>query len=227
MIDPPPAGPRHRAAGGARPSIRMINEQAPFIVTPDGMKRAPAPFVNHEGSRADRRGILEDRNDDALLPVLIAGAAAGLAGSIVQAALGKAEELAFLPEWEDSNFAPRLMDRLAERTGHDLPTSAAWALGTVFHLGYGATWGALYAAARERRPVNPWIGGLALGGVIYAITFPRWGGAVHTDVERPPRRRSTAMGAVAASVTFGFGVSTALTYEAIRGAAAARDDPER
>lgn len=159
---------------------------------------------------------MEDSNGGGMLPALLAGAAAGLVGSVVQAAIGKSEELAFLPEREDSNIAPRLMARVAEAVGEDLSTRAAWALGTVFHLGYGAGWGALYALARERRPVDPLIGGLALGGVIYAVTFPRWGGAVQTRTERSWKRRSREMEVVAASITLGFGLATAAVYERIR-----------
>lgn len=157
-----------------------------------------------------------DATEGDLLPALLAGAAAGVVGSIVQAAIGKSEELALLPEWEDSNIAPRLMDRLADGMGESLPTPAAWALGTAFHLGYGATWGGLYALARERLRPDPVVGGLAMGAVIYAITFPAWGGAVRTRTERQPRRRSWGMEVVAASVTLGFGLATAAAYERIR-----------
>lgn len=161
-------------------------------------------------------GGVDDAFDGSALRAVLAGAAAGVVGSVVQAAIGKCEEIAFLPEREDSNLAPRLVDRIAGRAGYDPPAAVEWALGTVFHLGYGATWGGLYALARERHPVDPWAGGAAMAGIIYGITFPRWGGAVQTGTERPPRRRSWGMEAVAASVTLGFGLSTALTYERLR-----------
>lgn len=170
---------------------------------------------------------MEDGDDASVLRAVLAGAAAGVVGSIVQAAIGKTEEIAFLPEREDSNLAPRLVDRLARRVGYDPSPAAEWALGTAFHLGYGATWGALYSLARERRPLDPWAGGAAMAAVIYGITFPRWGGAVQTGTERPPRRRSWGMEAVAASVTLGFGLSTALTYERIRPAGAVRPTQAR
>ena len=158
---------------------------------------------------------------------MAAGAAAGVVGSIAQAAIGKAGEIAFLPEREDSNFAPRLVDRLAERVGYDPSPAAEWVMGTAFHVGYGAAWGALYALARERRRMDPWAGGAAMGALIYGITFPGWGGAVQTGTERPPRRRSWAMEVVAASVTLGFGIPTALAYERIRRAGAARSEQRR
>lgn len=144
------------------------------------------------------------------------GAAAGIVGSLVQVAVGKLEEMEFLPEREDSNFAPRLMDRLADHAGYELSKPAAWSLGTVFHLGYGAGWGALYALVREHRPIHPLTGGVAMGSFIYLITFPRWGGAVQTGTERPPGRRSFGLELLAASVTLGFGIATAMVYEQVR-----------
>lgn len=159
---------------------------------------------------------MEDRESGFPWGAVLAGAAAGVVGSVVQAAIGKSEELAFLPEREDSDLAPRLMDRLAEHMGHELPTPAAWALGTAFHLGYGAWWGGLYALVREHRQIHPLAGGVALGSFIYLITFPKWGGAVQTDTERPPRNRSYGMEVVAASVTLGFAISTSMLYEQIR-----------
>lgn len=148
--------------------------------------------------------------------VLLRGASAGIGACTIQAIIGKAEEKMLLPPWEDSNIAPRLMQRLAEHAGESLSPVTKWMLGTAFHLGYGAFWGALYAAGRERRPVNPLLGGSLLGGLIYGITFPRWGGAVQTRTERPPGRRTERMTFVAASVTLAFGLATALLYEGIR-----------
>jgi hypothetical protein len=159
---------------------------------------------------------VSERDQPSGWDMALRGAAAGVAGTLVQTMLGKAEERALLPPWEDSNIAPRFMNRLARDVGLTLPASAEWVLGTAFHLGYGVTWGALYAAARERLHPHPVAGGLALGALIYGITFPRWGGAVQTQTERPPEHRTRAMEFVAASVTLGYGLATALAYEKIR-----------
>ena len=143
---------------------------------------------------------------------LLRGAAAGVAASVVQAAIGKAEDLAFLPPHESADIAPRLVDRLAKKAGLEPERSTEWVLGTVFHVGYGAAWGMAYGLAQERLRLEPAVGGLLLGGLIYGITFPTWGGAVQTDTERPPEARTKRMEAVAVSVAFGFGLATALIY---------------
>lgn len=147
---------------------------------------------------------------------LVRGSAAGLGASVVQVMIGKAEEIVLLSPGEDSNIAPRLMARLAEDVGKDLSENETWALGTAFHLCYSAFWGAAYATARERYPVPPLVGGGLLGALIYGITFPRWGGAVQTDTERPPEARSDEMTVVAVSVALGFGITTAYFYEWLR-----------
>jgi hypothetical protein len=137
--------------------------------------------------------------------------------SVVQAAVGASESAVFLPESENANLAPRLMGRLAARAGGTLSPEERWTLGTAYHLGYGAGWGMLYAAARERRRIHPLVGGTLLGGLIYGITFPSWGGAIHLEAERAPGVRSRRMEVVLASVTLSFGLSTAYIYEGMRG----------
>lgn len=144
------------------------------------------------------------------------GAAAGSFASLVQAAVGATESAVLLPEHEDANIAPRLMDRLARQVGKDLPLEAEWLLGTIFHFGYGATWGILYSLLEDELEINPAAGGAVLGTLIYGITFPRWGGAVQTDVERPPERRTDRMTFVAASVALTFGLTTAYATRALR-----------
>lgn len=144
------------------------------------------------------------------------GSAAGLAAGVVQVAVGAAESALFLPPHEDANIAPRLMDRLAKDMGKDLSLEAEWALGTAFHFGYAAGWGALYGLVDEKLEPHPLLGGAALGALIYAITFPRWGGAVQADVERPPEVRTRRMTFVAASVAMTFGIATAYANQALK-----------
>jgi hypothetical protein len=147
---------------------------------------------------------------------LLRGAVAGLGASLVQAAVGATESALLLPDHEDANIAPRLMDRLARDVGEEMPLEAEWLLGTLFHFGYGAAWGMLYAMADEHLDMHPALGGTALGAVIYAITFPEWGVAVQTQVEKPPHQRTDRMTFVAASVALTFGLATAYASNALK-----------
>lgn len=147
---------------------------------------------------------------------VLRGSIAGISGSLVHAAIGAAESALILPDHEDANIAPRLMDRLARDLGKEMPIEAEWALGTFFHFGYGAAWGILYSLIDEEFEVHPALGGAALAALIYAITFPRWGGAVQTQVERPPQVRTRRMSLVAASVTISFGLTTAYVSHALK-----------
>lgn len=140
------------------------------------------------------------------------GVLAGLAGGVPQVLLAKVEEKIFLHAGEDADIGPRFVERVGERLGYQVSEDAKWLGASAFHFAYAAGWGALYALAHRARPVHPVIGGLVLGGIIYGITFPRWGGAVRTGTEQPPERRSAAMGAVLATAAFGFGLGTALFY---------------
>jgi hypothetical protein len=151
----------------------------------------------------------------------LTGALAGLVAAAAQVAVGKAEEVLLLPPGEDSDIAPRFVERLAEHAGKSLPDSWRWALGTLFHFGYGTSWGALYAllegwlAARRRAP-PPLLGGAALGAVLYALAFSRLGMAVQTGTERPPARRPAAKTAVAWAVALTFGLVTATLTARLR-----------
>lgn len=141
-----------------------------------------------------------------------AGAAAGLAASVVQVVVGKTEQWLFLSSGETPDFAPRLVDRMFQRVYGQASAPIKWTLGTVFHLGYGALWGAVFGAVQRRLGLHPLLTGAGLGLLIYGITFPRWGAAVRLGVERPPRRRTRRMTAVAASVAMTYGLAVGAFY---------------
>lgn len=144
--------------------------------------------------------------------ILRRGIEAGVVAGIPQVLLAKVEERLFLPPKEDANLGPRFVQRVSEAAGHRLNEDEKWIAASAFHFGYAAFWGAAYALAHERRPVHPALGGALLSTVIYLITFPRWGGAVLTNTERPPERRSHRMGAVLLTAATTFGMCTALLY---------------
>ena len=144
---------------------------------------------------------------------IVRGMVAGIGAGIVQVVIGKAEEkLLPLPRHEDADIAPRLVGRLAETTGTKLPDREKWILGTLFHFGYAAFWGAGYAAAVRDEPVPPVASGTLLGGLIYLIAFPNWGVAVKTKTERPVEKRTKRMHIVTWSVALSYGVATGLFY---------------
>ena len=147
---------------------------------------------------------------------LLRGVAAGMAGAAVQSVAGKAAGVLLLPDDRDSYLAPRLIDRLGKMVGIAPTELEEWTLGTAFHFGYGGFWGAAYAAARERTRVGPLLGGALLGGLIYGITFPRWGGAVQTGTVRAPQHRSDGMDAFGVAAALSFGIGTAFAYEVMR-----------
>jgi len=140
------------------------------------------------------------------------GVEAALVASVPQVLLSKLEEKLFLPPGEDADLGPRFVERLAARARRPLPEDVKWLAASAFHFGYAALWGALYALAYERRPVHPLAGGLLLAGVIYAITFTPWGGAVQSGAEMPPRQRSRRKEAVLVTAPLTFGLGTALGY---------------
>jgi hypothetical protein len=159
------------------------------------------------------------------------GAGAGVVAGTAQVALGKTEEWLLLPPGEDANIAPRFVQRLAERLGTSLPDAARWALGTLFHYGYSAGWGAVYALAvgalpARRRP-PPLLGGTALGAVLWALAFSPLGAAVQSGTERPPRRRPPYKDLLTWSVALAYGLVTAALVAPLLERAPAPGGPAR
>jgi hypothetical protein len=144
--------------------------------------------------------------------VLRRGVESALLASIPQVIVPKIEEKLFLPEGEDADLGPRLVEALAARLGKRLPEDVKWLGAASFHFGYAAIWGVMYALVQQRVRMNPWLGGAALSGFIYAITFPDWGGAVRCGSEPAPRFRSWPKEIVLASAPICFGFGTALLY---------------
>ncbi len=151
------------------------------------------------------------------------GIEAGLLASVPQVLLPKLEERLLLRRNEDANLGPRFIERLARMAGRPLREDTKWLAASTFHFGYATAWGALYALAHRRWRPHPALGGAALGALIYAITFPHWGGAVLTGTERPPHLRSWRVELVLATAALTFGFGTALLYG--RGPAADRRIP--
>jgi len=139
------------------------------------------------------------------------GIEAGLIASVPQVLLAKLEERLLRPEG-DADLGPRFVERVAQAQRQPISEDTKWLAAAAFHFGYACVWGALYALAAQRWRPHPVVGGLTLGGVIYAITFPHWGGAVMSGTEAPPHRRSWRQELVLATAALSFGLGTALLY---------------
>jgi hypothetical protein len=137
------------------------------------------------------------------------GAVAGILGGGVQAGVGLALDKLLLPPKQHNNIAPRLIKRLAQWTGRGGDASRDWTLGTLFHLGYGAGWGALLGLARQLTGAGP----LSLGGIggalIYLAAFSSGGFGTLTATEPPPRARGWRKQASLVAVSSTFALSTA------------------
>jgi hypothetical protein len=140
------------------------------------------------------------------------GIEAGLIASVPQVLLAKTEEWLLMPPGEDADLGPRFVERLAQLQGERVCEDTKWLAASAFHFGYAIFWGAAYALAYRRWQPHPLLGGTALGTLIYAITFPHWGGAVLMGTERPPHRRSWRQELVLATAAMSFGLGTALLY---------------
>lgn len=157
------------------------------------------------------------------LSVLRRGVEAAMVASVPQVLIAKLEEHLFL-DGESADLGLHLIEALGRRFRRRVPEDLKWLAASAFHFGYAAAWGGAYALLYERKPVSPLLGGLLLGGVIYGVTFPPWGGAVLLGSEEPPKRRSARMELVMSSAAFTFGFGTALLYG--RGPEAVVPEPE-
>ncbi len=137
------------------------------------------------------------------------GAVAGVLGSVVQVGVGLALDRFLLPPKQHNNIAPRLVKRLAQWTGRRGSAPRDWSLGTLFHLGYGAGWGALLGLGRHSTGAGP----LSLGGVggtlVYLAAFSPGGVGTLTRTEPPPRARGWRKQASLVAVSSAFALSTA------------------
>ena len=140
------------------------------------------------------------------------GIEAGLVASVPQVLLAKTEERLLLRRGEDADIGPRFIERLARRGRWRLREDTKWLAASAFHFGYATFLGAVYALAYRRWRPHPLLGGAALGALIYAITFPHWGGAVLSGTEPPPHRRSWRQELVLVTAALTFGLGTALLY---------------
>ena len=108
------------------------------------------------------------------------------------------------------------MRRVPPRPRTSLPAATPWLFATLFHFGYAAQWGALYAMLHEQRPTPPLVGGPLLAALIYALAFSPWGAATQTGTERPAERRSNRETLLHWTAALSFAMTTAYAYRWLR-----------
>jgi hypothetical protein len=145
------------------------------------------------------------------------GIVAGLIAGVPQVVLTQVEATVLDLPREQADIGPRFVRRLAQRVlGESLSEPTHWLLATLFHFGYAAQWGALYALLHEYRPTPPLVGGPLLAALIYALAFSPWGAATQTGTERPPERRSNRETLVHWTAALSFSLTTAYAYRWLR-----------
>jgi hypothetical protein len=118
---------------------------------------------------------------------------------------------------EQGDIGPRFVRRLTQRFAGTTPSSPTqWIVATLFHFGYAAQWGAVYALSQQWRRTSPLVGGPMLAALIYALAFSPWGAATQTGTERHPRRRSLRETLMHWTAALSFSLTTAYAYEWLR-----------
>jgi hypothetical protein len=144
-------------------------------------------------------------------PMLL-GAAAGLVAGIPQVLLAQLVARVLGLPADQADIGPRFVQRLTERLDASLHEPARWLLAGVFHFGYAAWWGVLYALLQGWRPAQPHVGGPLLGALIYTLAFSPWGAATQTGTEEPAERRPTRKTLLHWTAALSFALTLAYTY---------------
>ncbi len=153
----------------------------------------------------------EGADSHRFVAVLHRGVESAILAGVPQVIVPKIEERLLLPKG-GADLGPHFVEALARWAEQDLSEDTKWLAASAFHFGYSAFWGVLYALAYERCKMNPWLGGLGMAALIHLITFPRWGAAVQTGSEPPPKHRTWREEIVYVTAPLIFGLGTALLY---------------
>jgi hypothetical protein len=142
------------------------------------------------------------------------GVAAGLIAGLPQVALTQIETgLLGIPR-ERADIGPRFVRQATRRfTGATPSSPTQWLLATLFHFGYAAQWGALYALIQQWRHTAPLVGGPMIATLIYGLAFAPWGAATQTGTERRPEHRSVRETLLHVTAALSFGLSVTYAYD--------------
>jgi hypothetical protein len=145
------------------------------------------------------------------------GVLAGLIAGVPQVALSQIMTGPLGLPREQADIGPRFVRRLTQRFAGTTPSSPTqWIVATLFHFGYAAQWGAVYALSQQWRRTSPLVGAPMLAALIYALAFSSWGAATQTGTERHPRRRSLRETLMLWTAALSFSLATAYAYEWLR-----------
>jgi hypothetical protein len=143
---------------------------------------------------------------------LMKGAAAGVVAGIPQVLLTQAEARLLGMPGSRADIGPRFVQRVAEGLDTQPRRPERWLIAAVFHFGYAAGWGMVYALLQRWRPAQPHVGGPLLAALIYALAFSPWGAATQTGTERPAESRATRETALHWTAALSFGLTLAYLY---------------
>ena len=149
---------------------------------------------------------------------MLKGAVAGAIGAVAMMAAWKLEKETILPP--DNLEEPpseKIVDNLADRAGVHLSDAESLTAGVGLNLVASALVGALYGAAESRADVSPVLGGLALGGAVFALCYPSWGLLPQLGIQQPIFQSSLEATAVPIGANAVFGLTTALAFDALAG----------
>jgi hypothetical protein len=147
-----------------------------------------------------------------MLRPYVTGVAAGLVAGIPQVLLTQLEAWLLPMPRSHADIGPRFVARLGRKADLPLEEEHHWLLAGLFHFGYAAGWGLLYAMLQRWRPTQPHVGGPLLAALIYALAFSPWGAATQTGTERPVESRPTRHTLLHWTAALSFSLTLAYLY---------------
>ena len=144
---------------------------------------------------------------------VVNGVLAGLLAGVPQVLLTQLEAWLLPVPRHHADIGPRFVQRVGEHLDADLEHEQHWLLAGVFHFGYAACWGLVYATLQRWRPAQPHVGAPLLAALIYALAFSPWGAATQTGTERPVASRPTRETLLHWTAALSFSLPLAYLYD--------------
>jgi hypothetical protein len=144
---------------------------------------------------------------------LIRGGVSGLLGGTIQVGVGWLLSQTLLPDSEDNNIAPRLMQQSLSALGRRPEPVRDWVLGTLFHYGYSFIWGVILARGRAVSRLPALIVALPVSLVVYVLAFSRVGAGTLMGAEAHPSIRRWEKQASLIGVVGAFTLSTGVLLD--------------